>query len=173
MDTCPYGAIYWNEEAQVPQKCTGCAHLIDEGWTETRCSQVCPTDAIKLVLAEDAEMAEKAEAEGLQAYQADSGHLPPGLLQEPPPLDEGLPGRRASSTRTRMSAPKGSKPPWPPPARPSGEGLTNNYGDFVVDELEPQGTYTLTLSAPGYKPLTREVTLAASLNLGQLFLEKA
>jgi Fe-S-cluster-containing dehydrogenase component len=29
VDTCPYGAIYWNEEAQLAQKCTGCAHLID------------------------------------------------------------------------------------------------------------------------------------------------
>ena len=57
VNTCPYGAIWWNEEAQVAQKCTGCAHLIDAGWTETRCSQVCPTDAIKFYLANDEEMA--------------------------------------------------------------------------------------------------------------------
>ena len=61
--TCPYEVIYWNEEAQVAQKCTGCAHLLDEGWTETRCSQVCPADAIKLVLADDAEMAARVAAE--------------------------------------------------------------------------------------------------------------
>ena len=42
VESCPYGAIYWNEEEQLAQKCTGCAHLIDEGWTQTRCSQGCP-----------------------------------------------------------------------------------------------------------------------------------
>ena len=31
VDSCPYGAIFWNEEANVAQKCTGCAHLMDEG----------------------------------------------------------------------------------------------------------------------------------------------
>ena len=28
LKACPYGEIYWNEELQLPQKCTGCAHLI-------------------------------------------------------------------------------------------------------------------------------------------------
>ncbi|HEY5167919.1 MAG TPA: 4Fe-4S dicluster domain-containing protein, partial [Thermoleophilia bacterium] len=51
--SCPYSAIYWNEEKELAQKCTGCAHLLDDGWTETRCSQVCPTEAIKLVIAEE------------------------------------------------------------------------------------------------------------------------
>jgi Fe-S-cluster-containing dehydrogenase component len=46
---CPYGAISWNEETQLPQKCTLCAHLIDEGWTTTRCAQVCPTGALRLI----------------------------------------------------------------------------------------------------------------------------
>ena len=69
VDSCPYGAIYWNDEAGVAQKCTGCVHLLEDGWTETRCSQVCPTEAIKLVLAEDAEMAKRAAAEGLQAFK--------------------------------------------------------------------------------------------------------
>ena len=26
-----YGAVFYNEELDVPQKCTGCAHLVDEG----------------------------------------------------------------------------------------------------------------------------------------------
>ena len=43
---CPYGAIRWNEELQLPQKCTLCAHLLDDGWTKTRCVQSCPTGAL-------------------------------------------------------------------------------------------------------------------------------
>ena len=76
VDSCPYGAIYWNEEAGVAQKCTGCVHLLEDGWTETRCSQVCPTGAIKLVLAEDAEMAKMAAAEGLQVFKPELGTKP-------------------------------------------------------------------------------------------------
>jgi hypothetical protein len=55
----------------------------------------------------------------------------------------------------------------------AGQALTNNYGDFVVDKLRPGQVYTLTLEAAGYQPLTTDVTLEASRNLGQLFLEKA
>ena len=46
MDACPMGAIYWNEELNLPQKCTGCAHLLDDGWAEPRCVDACPTGAL-------------------------------------------------------------------------------------------------------------------------------
>ena len=42
----PYRVIYWNEEKQIPQKCTLCAHLLDEGWKEPRCVEACPTGAL-------------------------------------------------------------------------------------------------------------------------------
>jgi Fe-S-cluster-containing dehydrogenase component len=172
VDACPYGAIYWNEEAGVAQKCTGCAHLLDEGWTETRCSQVCPTEAIKLLLADDAEMASKAQADGLQAYKAELGSKPRVYYKNLhlwtkaflaasvvyKDTDECAEGVRATVTAAGKAA---------------GEALANNYGDFVVDKLDPGQVYTLTLEAAGYQPLTRDVTLEASLNLGRLFLEKA
>ncbi|RJR50638.1 MAG: oxidoreductase, partial [Desulfobacteraceae bacterium] len=31
VDACPYGAIWWNAEKAVPQKCTFCVHLLEEG----------------------------------------------------------------------------------------------------------------------------------------------
>lgn len=46
VSACPYGAIWWNEEAQLPQKCTMCAHLLDDGWKQPRCAQACPTGAL-------------------------------------------------------------------------------------------------------------------------------
>ncbi len=45
-DACPYGAIFWNEELSVPQKCTGCAHLVDEGLLP-HCVDVCPHGALR------------------------------------------------------------------------------------------------------------------------------
>jgi len=32
VDACPYDAIWWNEEKNLPQKCTLCVHLLDEVW---------------------------------------------------------------------------------------------------------------------------------------------
>lgn len=47
VEACPYGAIFWNEELGVAQKCTGCAHLLDEGWAVPRCVDACPHEAIR------------------------------------------------------------------------------------------------------------------------------
>ncbi|MDO4290873.1 MAG: carboxypeptidase regulatory-like domain-containing protein [Eggerthellaceae bacterium] len=53
VDACPAGAVYWNEKLQIPQKCTGCAHLLDDGWTVPRCVDVCATGALTYVDEED------------------------------------------------------------------------------------------------------------------------
>ena len=47
VDVCPYDVIFFNEELNIAQKCTGCAHLLDEGWKEPRCVDACPTNAIQ------------------------------------------------------------------------------------------------------------------------------
>lgn len=49
VDSCPIGAIYYNDELDIAQKCTGCAHLLDNGWDEPRCVDACPTGALKFV----------------------------------------------------------------------------------------------------------------------------
>jgi Fe-S-cluster-containing dehydrogenase component len=45
LEACPYGVIYWNEELNIPQKCTLCAHLIDQG-KKPKCVEACPVSAI-------------------------------------------------------------------------------------------------------------------------------
>jgi Fe-S-cluster-containing dehydrogenase component len=57
VKSCPYGTIWWNEEQNLPQKCTLCAHLLDEGWEKPRCVQACPTGALEALYTEDTEMA--------------------------------------------------------------------------------------------------------------------
>ena len=49
VDACPYDVIFFNEDLNIAQKCTGCAHLLDDGWSEPRCADACPTLAIRLL----------------------------------------------------------------------------------------------------------------------------
>lgn len=47
LDVCPYDSIYFNRDLNIAQKCTFCAHLLDDGWEEPRCVDACPTDALR------------------------------------------------------------------------------------------------------------------------------
>ena len=66
-----YGTIYFNEDTNIAQKCTGCAHLLDSGWTEPRCVDACPTLALKF-MDEDEAKDLIAEAEVLKPELKDS-----------------------------------------------------------------------------------------------------
>lgn len=66
VKSCPYGQIWWNEAEQTPQKCTFCAHLIDQGWKQPRCVQACPTGALAIEQLEDSAIERKAKAENLE-----------------------------------------------------------------------------------------------------------
>jgi len=45
VDACPYGAIFWNEEKQLPQKCTFCIQRLEDGEIP-KCVQACPSKAM-------------------------------------------------------------------------------------------------------------------------------
>lgn len=68
VGACPYGAIFYNEELDIPQKCTGCAHLVDAGEVP-HCVDVCPHGAVRFGDEEDF-AAEIAAAEPLLADRA-------------------------------------------------------------------------------------------------------
>ena len=76
VKACPYGAIWWNEEQQVPQHWTFDAHLIDGGWNEPRCVQACPSGALRSQRVSDAEAAALVAAEGLRVLQPELGAQP-------------------------------------------------------------------------------------------------
>ncbi len=170
VSSCPYGVIYWNEEAGLPQKCTGCAHLIDDGWTETRCTQVCPTGALKLVLAEDDDMAVQASAEGLEAYEADWGTNPRVWYKNLHRWTKAFLGGTVAYKDTDDCA-EGAVVILQSAGVKVADVATNNYGDFIFDDLPP-GTYDLVVSAAGYKPVALQAEIVDSLNLGVIFVEK-
>jgi tetrathionate reductase subunit B len=45
VDSCPYGVIYWNDQLNIPQKCTLCAHRVDAG-KQPKCVLSCPVGAL-------------------------------------------------------------------------------------------------------------------------------
>lgn len=76
VEACPFGAISWNEELSLPQKCTGCAHLIDNGWQMTRCVQSCPLRAIETVFCEDADWEQIVRNQNLKSLTGNDAHKP-------------------------------------------------------------------------------------------------
>lgn len=170
VGTCPYDVIYWNEEASLPQKCTGCAHLIDDGWTETRCTQVCPTGALKLVLAEDADMAAQAKEQGLEAYRAELRTFPRVWHKNLHRWTKAFIGGTVAYKDSDDCA-EGAVVTVSAGGAKLAEATTNNYGDFVIDELLP-GRYEIVVNAAGHKPVSQQVDLKESVSLGVLFVEK-
>ena len=90
VDACPYGHIWWNEEHQVPQAWNFDAHLIDQGWQQTRGHQSCPTGAMRAIKVEDEEMARMAREEGLEVMRPELGTQAARLLPQPLALLEML-----------------------------------------------------------------------------------
>jgi Fe-S-cluster-containing dehydrogenase component len=76
VSACPYGAIYWNEERQIPQAWPFDAHLLDAGWEKTKLEAVCPTNAFQSLKVTDKEMAQIAKAEQLTTLEPKSGARP-------------------------------------------------------------------------------------------------
>ena len=165
MDACPYGAIYWNDALNIPQKCTFCAHLLDEGWTQTRCSQVCATGATTFRAVEPEEIGKLCTDEGLERYRDDFGtkprifyknlgrftkHFIAGSL-----ILDGECCENASVTAEGNGVTK--------------EAKSDGFGDFRVDGLEP-GEYIVKIQYPGRNHAERSVTLEKSCNLGDIVL---
>jgi tetrathionate reductase subunit B len=143
IEACPYeGVIYFNEEINISQKCTFCAHLLDKGWKETRCSDVCPTGAF--TFGEEADLKDKiAQAEALR----------PELNTGPRVYYIGLTKRFIGGTVYDPEADEiiaEAEVTIVNPANKSKMVKTDEFGDFWLDGLLP-GKCSVTISKKGYK----------------------
>ena len=161
VDACPYGSISWNEELQTAQKCTMCAHLLDDGWKEPRCVQSCPLRALSVVFCSDAEFEKMAGEQGLEPL-TDGSNAPRVMYRNLYRLNscfvagalayrEGDIERAADGAVVKLS--QGGKV--------FAEVKTDFFGEFKIDRVPKNGgTFELSCSLAGYKPITREVTVA-------------
>lgn len=76
VDACPYGAVYWNEEKQIPQAWIFDAHLLDSGWSKPRVQQSCPTNVFETLKVSDAEMQRIKKEQELEVLLPEQGTKP-------------------------------------------------------------------------------------------------
>ena len=170
VNACPYRVIFWNEELQLPQKCTMCAHMLDAGEKEPRCVEACPTTALIFGDLDD------PQSDISEAFAAVA--------------DRGLPSRirgavRWSSTSAYPSA--SSSVRWSARIFPAsalegvlvtieGDGFkretrTDIFGDFEFDGLDRDSTFKLRVEYQGYAPKVVEVVTRRDVDLGEVVLE--
>lgn len=173
VDACPYGAIVWNEELELPQAWTFDAHLLDAGWSVPRCEQSCPTGALRAVTCDDDAMRRRAEREGLEVLKPELGTRPRvwyrnlhrytkqfvgGTVVAPGPHgDDCVEGAEVTLARDGAEVAR---------------ERTDAFGNFKFDGLESDsGTWQLAVSHPehGTRACAAEVG-QESVNLGVLRL---
>lgn len=165
MQACPYHAVYWNDELDIPQKCTMCAHLLDAG-KQPRCVTACPADALKFVDSDDY-ADETLLPAPIELLHPEYGTEPQVMYQElPKPFIAGevctadgaasIPNVYVTATHQILGD--------------QYVAITDAFGEFMLKGLEP-GYYTVTFEKDGFttKTLSNMDTLDA-VNVGAVKL---
>ena len=165
---CPYRVIYWNEEKNIPQKCTFCAHLLDKGWKEPRCVEACPTGAL---IFGDLEDPDSQIAKIMASTKVETLHPEYGL--KPRVHYIGLPKRFIAGTvifedKEDECAENVTVTLTDKTTRKTAQ--TDNYGDFEFEELESEAEYTVKIEHPGYAPQEFKVPTKTDVYLGEIVL---
>jgi Fe-S-cluster-containing dehydrogenase component len=171
VDACPYGHIWWNEELSLPQAWPFDAHLLDQGWKQTRGQQSCPTGAMRAVHVEDAEMARIARDEGLEVMRPELNTKPRVYYRNLYRYSKCfIGGSIASEANGFVDCVEGASVKLLKDGAVVGETASDNYGDFKFDKLdEGSGRYVIEVSAAGARKSV-EVTLGVSTNVGEIKL---
>ena len=170
-DSCPYGAIWWNEERQIPQIWPFDAHLLDQGWTHTRGDQVCPTAAMRSIKVEDEEMARIAREQQLEVLKPELGTKPRIYYKNLWRYTKAFIGGSVSAEANGViDCVEGASVRLVKDGNSIAEMTTDNYGDFKFDKLdEGSGRYTVEVSSGG-RTRSVDVELGESRSLGEIRL---
>ncbi|MCF8024322.1 MAG: carboxypeptidase regulatory-like domain-containing protein [Desulfobacteraceae bacterium] len=170
FEACPYGAIYWNEDKNLPQKCTFCVHRIEEGKTP-RCAQACPSHAIKFGDLDD------PDSEVSRLLNSDTTDILHPEYETSPLVryvdlyqmntlfiagaavfadtDECAEGVDVSLTGNGVNM----------------KTFTNNYGSFEFDGLAA-GVYRLDFTIDNYAPKSLDVQIEEEVYIPAIMLER-
>jgi len=172
VESCPYGSIWWNEELQLPQHWNFDAHLIDQGWQQTRGHQSCPTGAMRAICVEDDKMQKMAIEQDLEVLKPEAGTQPRVYYRNLWRYSKCfIGGSLSAETNGAVDCVEGAAVRLLKDGRVLAETTSDNYGDFKFDKLdENSGGYTIEVSAAGRAKKSVETKLGASINLGEIRL---
>ncbi len=168
VNSCPYRVVFWNAELEIPQKCTLCAHRLDEGAKEPRCVEACPTGA--LVFGDlddpDSEIAKLSAALNVESYHPEYDTAPlvkyvgiPKRFAAGEVVRRDVPGECAEGVRIALEA-NGVKL----------ETRSDSYGDFEFEGLEKNTAYRVRVELEGYEPQVFDIFTQTDVNLGEIVL---
>ena len=168
VGACPYGAIYWNEEENIPQKCTFCTHLMDDGWKEIRCVQSCPVSCMYFGDLDDPEskvsrFLKENEAESIESLKGTGPNVKYVRLPKPHLAGTVIFGDKdecAKEVSVSLTCPDGA----------TQETKTDFFGDFAFADLVT-GKYSVKFDAAGYTIQTKDFEITGdTLYLGEIKL---
>ena len=173
VDACPYGAVYWNEEKQIPQAWIFDAHLLDQGWTKPRVEQSCPTAVFRSLKVNDEEMRRIAQQEGLDVLQPELNSKPRVYYKNLHLMTTcfvsgsvviDVAGVEECAESASVVLKRGGNE--------VGRTTTDVFGEFKIDKLEPQsGLYELQVSRGSSHNFSMKFDLGDdSLYLGVMLL---
>jgi Fe-S-cluster-containing dehydrogenase component len=167
VDSCPFGAIYWNEEANIAQKCTMCAHLLDdkEGWKPDlpRCVHSCPTGAMEYQEMEPAEFEKYCKENGYEGYRTGELKNSPSVVYKN--LFKYTKNFVSAGVLVNGDCFENATVALKGKAGVLATQKTNFFGEFKFDGLD-NGEYTVDVDAAGKKASCKATIDDKSLNLG-------
>ena len=158
-DSCPNDSIFFNEGLNIAQKCTGCAHLLDDGWDVPRCVDACPTEALRF--GEESELKDLiAKAEPFNSACGTGRvfflNLPKkfvaGTVYDP--VDKEVVIGATCTLKDQNGA--------------SHVVETDNYGDFWFNDLPDGHHYSLEIKKGGNAKTIEKIDTEVDVNLGDI-----
>lgn len=173
VDACPYGAIVWNEEQQLPQTWIFDAHLLDQGWRAPRCVQVCPTNVFEAVKLSDEDMATRVKRDHLEVLQPELGTRPRVYYRNLHRYTHCFIGGSVCASINGLSeCIENATVVLRRLAQVVGRATTDAFGEFRFDGLPPNsGEHEIEITHTGFERRALPCELGdASINLGELQL---
>lgn len=173
VGACPYNAVFWNEQLQVPQKCTMCMHMIEAGEKAPRCVECCPTGALVFGDLDDPNseisqlIAEKGDR--LEKFHPEFGTEPAvSYLRLPKPFVAGD-VYFLDTDECAIDVPVYLKDLTTGEVR---ESKTSYLGCLEFRDVVENREYEITIKAEGYKTHVETFRVKGGKNFGEIALVK-
>ena len=173
VKACPYGAIWWNEALELPQKCTFCAHLLDNGWQQPRCVQACPTGALQVVRKTSDQIDAMVATHSLEVINPELGTRPRVYYRNLYRFSSCfISGSVAMEQDGRVECAEGAMVILSKDGVQIDGVQTDAFGDFKFDHLKANsGVYQAEIRYPGKQPKELEVSVEQSVSLGTVMVD--